>query len=445
MQKMVNWGSILKGIGCLVVGFLVVLVVGLGQQQIELVFWHHEAPAYRVAAFQQVIDAFQRENPGIRVRQEVVPWGETWSRTAAAIRAGTTPDFQFDIPDLNAYAYELGGIIPVTGLVEEIDATEGYIKSQLLMYKHHGEIWGAPIWTMPMVLIYRPSYLERAGVKPPQTWSELLAAAEKLTSPPDVYGIGLGAGLNLMTQEQVWCFMAPSGTELFDEKGNVTFDTSETVRAVAFYRDLFRFSPPGSEAWIWGEMELNFGAGKIAMMPYFGGLQKRFLEDLQSTDLAGVPLPLPDEPGYRGGRRTLTYPNAVHVYKSAVANPARLEAVFKFIKFMSRPDMNTILTAGQEPGSFVPVTKTAMAPESPYWQHPTIRAFREFNELLVQEIQYGTLYGFEHGVVNLGIGAIIGENVLGEVIQRVVVGGESPEAAVAWGQKRMEELSRPVR
>jgi ABC-type glycerol-3-phosphate transport system substrate-binding protein len=60
------------------------------------VFWHHEAPAYRVAAFQQVIDTFNRENPDIQVRQEVVPWGEAWSRTLAAIRAGTTPDFQFD-------------------------------------------------------------------------------------------------------------------------------------------------------------------------------------------------------------------------------------------------------------------------------------------------------------------------------------------------------------
>ncbi|MEM3434419.1 MAG: sugar ABC transporter substrate-binding protein [Candidatus Methanomethyliaceae archaeon] len=371
---------------------------------IELVFWHHEAPAYRVAAFQQVIEAFHKEYPDIRVRQEVVPWGEAYSRTAAAIRAGTTPDFEFDIPDLNIYAYELGGLIPVTELVQKLDAKYGFIKSQLLMYQHHGEIWGVPIWTMPMVLIYRSSMLEKAGLLPPRTWEELLEAAAKLTNPPEVYGIMLTAGLNLLTQELAWCFLTTSGTEIFDAQGNVTFNTPATVRAVTFYRDLFKYSPPGSAAWIWGEAELNFGADKIAMMPYFGGLQKRFLEDLGSTDLAGAPMPVPSTCGHT---RTLTYPNAVMVFKSAARDPKRLEAVFTFIEFMLRPDMNTILTAGQEPGSFVPVTEAMLAPASPYWDHPTIKTFLDLNRLLVREVRYGTLYGFEHGVVNLGIGVLL--------------------------------------
>lgn len=425
-----------------IVGLMAFLGLVSSGQVIEIVFWHHEAPAYRVAAFQQVIEAFQREYPHIRVRQEVVPWGEAYSRTAAAIRAGTTPDFQFDIPDLNIYAYELGGVIPVTELVKRLNAKYGFIDSQLRMYQHHGEIWGVPIWTMPMVLIYRPSMLEKAGILPPRTWEELIEAAAKLTNPPEVYGIMLTAGLNLLTQELAWCFLTTSGTEIFDAQGNVTFNTPATIRAITFYRDLFKYSPPGSAAWIWGEAELNFGAGKIAMMPYFGGLQKRFLEDLGSTDLAGAPMPMPSTCGYS---RTLTYPNAVMVFKSAARDPKRLEAVFTFIDFMLRPDINTILTAGQEPGSFVPVTEVMLAPNSPYWEHPTIKAFLGLNKLLVREVRYGTLYGFEHGVVNLGIGDIIAENVLGEVLQRVIVGGESPEAAVAWGQRRMEELSRPVR
>lgn len=430
----------------IVVALLVMAGLGVKQacaEQLEIVFWHHEAPAYRVAAFQKVIDAFQKEHPNIKVRQEVVPWGEAWPRTAAAIRAGTTPDFQFDIPDLNLYAYELDGIIPVTDLVKRLNERYGFIKSQVVMYEHHGEIWGVPIWTMPMVLIYRPSMFERAGILvPPRTWEELLEVAAKLTNPPDVYGIALTAGLNLLTQELAWCFMAPSGTELFDAEGNVTFNSPETVRAVSIYRDLFKYSPPGSAAWIWGEMELNFGAGRIAMMPYFGGLQKRFFEDLKSTDLAAAPMPMPSEKGYS---RTLTYPNAVHVFKSAASDPERLEAVFAFIEFMLRPDMYTILTAGQEPGSFVPLTEMMLAPDSPYWEHPTIKAFLDMNRLLVREIRYGTLYGFEHGVVNLGIGEIIGENVLGEVLQRVIVGGQDPAEAVAWGHRRMEELSRPVK
>jgi hypothetical protein len=55
----------------------------------------------------------------------------------------------------------------------------------------------------------------------------------------------------------------------------------------------------------------------------------------------------------------------------------------------------------------------------------------------------GTLYGFTHGnVVNKAIGDVIGANTLAEVVQRVIIKGESPEKAAAWGHKKIEELSK---
>ncbi|GAF74575.1 unnamed protein product, partial [marine sediment metagenome] len=45
------------------------------EEVVELTFWHHEAPAHRVAAFQEVIDMFEAEHPDIKVTQEVVMWG----------------------------------------------------------------------------------------------------------------------------------------------------------------------------------------------------------------------------------------------------------------------------------------------------------------------------------------------------------------------------------
>ena len=70
------------------------------EEVINLTFWHHEAPAHRVAAFQKVIGLFEEEYPNIKVEQEVVMWGDAWPKTTAAIEAGTGPDFQFSIPDL---------------------------------------------------------------------------------------------------------------------------------------------------------------------------------------------------------------------------------------------------------------------------------------------------------------------------------------------------------
>jgi len=425
----------------LVLFLLIGLILGVGFSKTTIVFWHHEAPAHRVAAFQKVIKLFEKENPDIKVVQQVIPWGDAWPKTLAAIQSGTTPDFQFSIPELTITAYQAGALVPADDIIKEIDEKYGYIKSQLAPYKFDDHYWGVPIWTMPMVLLYRPSYLEKyLGTKePPKTWNELLLAAQKITllsskEGETIYGIGLTAGNNLCTQEQVYTIMSNVGVEVFDKDGNLTFNTPQTLRAVEFYKDLFKFSPPGATGWAWGEIEMNFTAGKIAMMPYFGGLQKRFYE-LKNFDLDGVLQPYPVD----GRKANLIYPNDVHIYKSAVEK-GHLEAVKKFILFMMRPDINAILTAEMEPGSFVPVTEAAQKSEH-YWNNPVIKAFKHLNEVIIEATNYGTLYGFEHGyAANLAIGSISGANIIAEMIQKVVTGEMGVKEAVEWAEGRMKEF-----
>jgi len=206
----------------LVLFLLIGLILGVGFSKTTIVFWHHEAPAHRVAAFQKVIKLFEKENPDIKVVQQVIPWGDAWPKTLAAIQSGTTPDFQFSIPELTITAYQAGALVPVDDIIKEIDEKYGYIKSQLAPYKFDDHYWGVPIWTMPMVLLYRPSYLEKyLGTKePPKTWNELLLAAQKITllsskEGETIYGIGLTAGNNLCTQEQVYTIMRVTSVSKF--------------------------------------------------------------------------------------------------------------------------------------------------------------------------------------------------------------------------------------
>jgi multiple sugar transport system substrate-binding protein len=228
--------------------------------------------------------------------------------------------------------------------------------------------------------------------------------------------------------------MANVGVELFDEDGNLTFNSPETLRAVEFYKDLFKFSPPGATGWAWGEIEMNFSAGKIAMMPYFGGLQKRFY-DMGNYDLDGAPQPFPID----GQRGSLTYPNDIHIFKSA-REKGHLDEVYKFIRFIMRPEINAIFTAQTEPGSFVPITVEAQESDA-YWNDPIISQFEHLNRVIVDEINYGKLYGFETGsAVNLAIGGISGGNLLAEMIQNVVTGKYTVEEAVSDTTEKMKEF-----
>jgi len=413
------------------------------EEIIELTFWHHEAPAHRVAAFQEVIDLFEAEYPNINVTQEVVMWGDAWPKTIAAIEVGSGPDFQFSIPDLLLTSYLLDSLLPVTDLVNELDKDYDFIDNMIAPYFHEDEYWGVPIMTMVFLLTYSPSLLEEyvGTTEPPKNWEEYLEYAEKLTDPEnDVYGVGIGGGINLMTSETAYTFMTNTGAKFFDEEGNVIFNSPETIQAMEMYRDLFQYTPPGAEAWSWGEIELNIMAGKIAMAPYFPSVQRRFHMELDSDDYSGTAHPFPAD----GQLGTITYPNEVHIYKWTAERPGHIEATYEFIRFILRPDINYILTAVQEPGGFYPVTVAGMeAPE--FWADPIISRYEEMNKAAIKALETATLYGFEYGHwVNLGIGDITGANILAEVVNRIVTGGMTVEDAVEWGHNEMEKYSVPV-
>lgn len=416
-------------------------------QRVEITFWHHEAPAHRVAAFQEVIDRFQKENPNIRVKQEVVMWGDAWVKSLSALEAGTLPEFQLSIPDLCLTMFRAGALTPVTDLVKEIDAKYKFFPAQKDMYLHDGEYWGLPVFTMVMLLTYRPSFLEQyVGTSdPPDTWEEALRYARTITEKSDgeVYGIGIGGAKNLMTDEQAYVILASAGARFFDENGRVIFNNPRTIEALNLYKQLFKYAPPGAEAWSWGEIELNTAAGTLAMSPYFPSVQKRFHEEFYSSDYAAAHVPLFKGRSKRG---TITYPNEVHLYKSTLKNKAKLDATKSFIKFMMRPEINAILTSGQEPGGFFPTTEAAAkAPQ--YWDNPIVKRFEQIHIVALEALQdYATLYGFEYGKwVNIGIGDITGADVLAEVVNKIVSGQMSVERAVVWGQSAMEKYSLPVK
>lgn len=439
IRKLLVWGIFL--------GLFVLAGLAWAQDAIEITFWHHEAPAHRVAAFQKAIDLFMQENPGVKVNQEVVMWGDAWVKTLSAIEAGQLPDFQFSIPDLLLTVYKAGAVVPVTDLVKELDKEYQFFPKQRDMYSHQGEYWGVPIWTMIMLLTYRPSFFEEylGTTEPPKTWEEALDYAKKITeaSQEEVYGMGIGGAKNLMTDEQAYIFLASVGAKFFDEGGKVIFNSPETKEAVKLYMDLFQYAPPGAEAWSWGEIELNIAAGTIAMSPYFPSVQKRFHEEFDSNDYAAAHIPYYKDRKERG---TITYPNEVHIYKQTLGKGEKhVEAVKKLIRFMMRPDINTILTAEQEPGGFFPVTVAASQAKE-YWDNPIVKRFENIHKVAFEALQeYATLYGFEYGKwVNLGIGDITGADVLAEVINKVVSGQMGVEEAVAWGQEQMEKYSIPV-
>jgi multiple sugar transport system substrate-binding protein len=141
-----------------------------------------------------------------------------------------------------------------------------------------GKQWFAPLTGGGDLLVYRKDLLEKAGVQPPKTLDEFIAAVKKLHDPEHgVYGVALrgqrGSGAN------VWRWMPyfrGFGGNWFE--GNTpVFDSDAAVKATNTYLDLFKYSAPGTRTGSWDESVGAFLSGQVAML-------------VESTPLVGLAL-----------------------------------------------------------------------------------------------------------------------------------------------------------
>lgn len=414
--------------------FVLVVMGCFALAQTEVRVWHMEQPPYRVDRMQSLIDTFNAENPDVRVVQEVQNWGDVVPLALGAARAGIQPDILFTIPDFTVTMRATGTVQPVTELANRLDEAHGFLDAAIDPYTYAGEVWAVPMYGMAMSLWYRADVLEEAGIEPPTTWDELLEAAEALTGGGR-YGIGLPGSRSLYTDQVIYNFMiGAGGQDLFDEDGGLRFDNADTVRAFDMYRQLYQFSPPDAVSWIWGDAEAAFAAGLVPMIIQFTVITTFDQQtDEPAEHLGVVTIPVP-EGGQRGN---IYYSNAAMIL---TADPVRRDGAERFLAYLVEPETyGRFLT--MEPGLFLPVTTDGQDAAS-FWDDPLVVAYRPQVETMIENSEYGALFGFTTGQVFDEIGPISAQNLLSQAVQQMLVSGMTPQAAVQWGQREMEDAVR---
>jgi multiple sugar transport system substrate-binding protein len=402
-------------------------------EKVQLTLWHMEQPPNRVQQFQAVIDGFNNSQDRFQVQQQVQNWADVYQKATSAIQSGNQPDLLFTIPDFTTAIKQTGAVQPVEDIVEEINSEHKFLESAVQPYQYDDHTWAVPLYGMVQMLWYRKDMFEAAGLdpnKPPQNWDELRQYAEQLTGDGK-YGIGIACNRHLYTDQEFYTFMITNGGKyLFDENGNVTFDTPANVETLAFYKDLSQFSPPGSCSWTWAEPQAALNNGTLAMAIEKGQFLSPFEEQSgrPAEDLGVAPVPWTED----GERGSIYYSNGVMLLSD---DPAKKEGMTEFLKYLFQPE-NYAKFLLAEPGLFLPVTEDG---DSPAWRESEVLSkYPEALDLMMEQSQYGYLFGFNREEVNPGIGQISGQNLLAQVIQRALVNDEEPQAAVSWGQQQME-------
>jgi len=292
--------------------------------------------------YQKALDACGQAN-GITIQRQAIPGASLIAKVLQMSSSRTLPDvLMLDNPDLQQIA-STGALTPLSdyGL-----SADGYIKGVVDASTYEGKLYGLQPVTNSIGLFYNTDLLSAAGVKPPTTWDELKAAAQKLTKG-DQYGIAFAAPANY---EGTWQFLPFMWSNGGDEKD---IATPQTAAALQLWVDLVNSGSASKSVVTWTQADVNdqFAAGKAAMM-INGPWQLPVLNQKAGLHFGILPTPAPkagDTVISPLGGETWTVPNTGDKAKEAAA--AKIVACLN-----SDPSQMTLAAERQT----VP-TKTALA------------------------------------------------------------------------------------
>ncbi|MFF4776492.1 ABC transporter substrate-binding protein [Microtetraspora fusca] len=195
--------------------------------KVTLEQWYH---AYGEAGTQQAVIRYAKEytkaNPDVAIK---VNWiaGDYSAKLHSTLLTPQAPDL-FEIGDFQYVDVKNGLLAPLDDIIKGQEAE--YSKASLDSATADGKLYGLKMMDDAMVLYYRKSVLEKAGIAAPQTFADLAAAAKKLTSR-EQKGLFVGSdGIGNAAYLLLWS----NGGDLLDPEGKkVVFNSPEGVAAIS--------------------------------------------------------------------------------------------------------------------------------------------------------------------------------------------------------------------
>ncbi|NUU07339.1 sugar ABC transporter substrate-binding protein [Leifsonia sp. C5G2] len=288
-----------------------------------------------------VLDKFTKET-GVKVKLEVIGWNDLQTRIQTAVTSGQGPDV---LNIGNTWAASLqatGAFLPFDDAnMKAIGGSDKFVKAALATGGAEGKpVTSVPLYGLAYGLYYNKKMFTDAGVQPPTTWEELVAAAKKLTNGT-TYGFALAAGSYTENVHFAFINSAQNGGEWFDKKGNPTFDSQANVDGIKRYLDLMQTDKvvnPSNAQYDNGVQAVNdFATGKVAMILSQNNADASIVANGMTNDQYGVvPFPAPE-----GGKDIATFIAGINL--SIFKNTKNKDAALKFVKYMTSNDVQTTL------------------------------------------------------------------------------------------------------
>lgn len=312
-------------------------VVRDAQGRIVINFWNgFTGPDGKTMA--AIVAQFQKDNPDISVQMQIIPWSTYYDKVTLALAYGGAPDVfvchAARIPEFASF-HTLRPLDDQYATAQPPLTEKMFASAPWHATFYEGKHVALPLDVHPMGLYYNTKLFREAGIvdaqgkaKPPQTWDEFLADAQKLTKDTTGRGRPDQWGFVITNQETIFLAMTQQfgGSILTPDGKHSTLSSPACLAAVGRMHDLiYKYHvaprPEGVDSW------LALRQGKVAM-----GLEGIYmldsLRDEPGLEFAGAPTPqFGPHPGDWAGSHCLCQPRDL--------SPERSRAAWRLMRYLS--------------------------------------------------------------------------------------------------------------
>jgi multiple sugar transport system substrate-binding protein len=263
-----------RGFGIIILISALILFIPFGAFAAEkkvVRVWHTETEPATIAAFQEIINDFEKLHPDITIKQEGLAWGDLEAKLTAALAAGSPPDAAHGQAVTCASFYAKGLLRDQEDIAAVIGRDNIWEPVRMQCF-HDGKYYGIPHSPNVSLLIYRKDIFKAKGLKRPETWNDFIKVAQAMMERDKDgrvtrYGLSL-PGTPLFINILVGELTAANGGRLFDLKtGRPTFTEKQVVEVLDFYKKLNdTVLPPGWLGHGYLDTFANLATGKVAML-----------------------------------------------------------------------------------------------------------------------------------------------------------------------------------
>jgi len=225
-----------------------------GNQQdatVTLTYWSANNQ-YEIDLAEALIAEWHERHPDVRIKHQPIPEGRSSEEVVlAAVVGKTTPDIYSNMWPGDIALYVRADALVYLDQFSDFDSLAADRFSGEMLQEsrfNDGHVYQILWKTNPIMMAYNLKMFAEAGIqKPPATYSEYLAAAEKITRDTDGDGY-MNRWIGITQIQVTWwqrffdyytLYIAASGGKKLIENNEVAFDNKASVETFQFLQTLF--------------------------------------------------------------------------------------------------------------------------------------------------------------------------------------------------------------